>query len=131
MLLQITREKALKVKQTVWQKKKKVQSNAETHPPRTAHEIGSYCYRECFKLRCSRAQNTESTEARQPFVISLYPVIKQSTSIITKFLQNQSQPLQVPPFYYFLPSDALVYHHYIPLISDTHEIKLVCASLCI
>lgn len=55
----------------------------------------------------------------------------QISSIIPKFLQYQFQLLQVPPFYYFLPSDSLVCNHYIPSIRDMHEIKLARAPICI
>lgn len=82
-------------------------------------------------LRTSRAHNIQSTEARQPSVVSPFVVKKQSSSIIPEFVQYQPQLLQVPPFYYSLPFDNLVCNHYIPFIRDIHEIKLIYAQICI
>lgn len=100
-------------------------------PPEQSVKYGVIATRKCFKLRWSTAQNIQSTEVRQLFVISPYPVKTQISSIIPKFLQYPSKLLPVAPFYYFLPSDSLVSNHYIPSIRDMHEIKLACAPICI
>lgn len=90
-----------------------------------------YCYKEYFKLRCGRARSTQSTEAKQH--VLLFYVQKQSEATVSfpDSYRNQPQPLQVSPFYHFLPSDGLVCNHCILLIRDMHAIKLthLCTSM--
>lgn len=56
-----------------------------------------YCYRECFKLRCGRAQSTQSTEARQ-HLLRLYILLQSEAAVsFPDSYRNESQPLQVTP----------------------------------